>query len=293
MPITDKQRSARRKHIGSTDVAALLGKDPWGRNAYDVWLEKVGKIEGKPATEAMKAGTFLEEGILQFAESEIGPIRRNQYRANPKLHLGAHIDGITFKTTLPAEAKKVEYYNPTFKDWGEPNTSEVPADVVIQCHVHMLTMKNKPDVCYVPALIGGRLTMYVVERDGDLIEIIEAKVIEFWTKFVVPRVPPPDIYPDLSTIKQISRVPDKVVEIPTALVTDYEAIKRAQSILKKQEDQALAKIVTEMDDAEAADFGDPSRLFYYKEYERKGYIVKPTKYRSPKIIKRRKELPAP
>lgn len=43
MPITQKQREFRRSHIGSSDIAAILGKDPY-KTAYDVWLDKTGQL---------------------------------------------------------------------------------------------------------------------------------------------------------------------------------------------------------------------------------------------------------
>ena len=39
MPITELQRQRRRKHIGSSDVAAILNMDQF-RNSADVWISK-------------------------------------------------------------------------------------------------------------------------------------------------------------------------------------------------------------------------------------------------------------
>ncbi|HRR40229.1 MAG TPA: YqaJ viral recombinase family protein [Syntrophales bacterium] len=81
MPITETQREARRKHLGSSDVAAILGVDPF-KNAYDVWLEKTGKVDSSDiSSEAAEIGNALETGILNLAERRLGKILRNQYRS--------------------------------------------------------------------------------------------------------------------------------------------------------------------------------------------------------------------
>ncbi len=70
--LTAKERqawlAARRRGITGTDVAAILGLNPW-RNALDVYLEKMGQGEAVQANEAMWWGTYLEEGIARrYAE---------------------------------------------------------------------------------------------------------------------------------------------------------------------------------------------------------------------------------
>ena len=83
MPITQLQREKRKNRIGSSDMAAILGFTP-KRNALDVWLEKTGKLEEKDDRlsehDPLLAGTYFEDGVLQYAEREFGKITRNQFR---------------------------------------------------------------------------------------------------------------------------------------------------------------------------------------------------------------------
>ena len=69
MPITEAQRERRKKHLGSTDLPAILGVDPW-RNAYDVWLEKTDKLEKGKEKNYQGAGHLFEEGVLRWAEAD-------------------------------------------------------------------------------------------------------------------------------------------------------------------------------------------------------------------------------
>lgn len=47
--ITDKQREQRRRYIGGSDMAAILGVDPW-KTQVDLWLEKTGRLVDEPLT---------------------------------------------------------------------------------------------------------------------------------------------------------------------------------------------------------------------------------------------------
>ena len=56
MSITPEQREARRKYIGSSDSASIMGACPWS-DAYDVYVSKV-LGEGKKQTDSMREATF-------------------------------------------------------------------------------------------------------------------------------------------------------------------------------------------------------------------------------------------
>ncbi len=64
MPITNRQRKLRQDHIGSSDMAAILGVDPW-RTAYDVWLEKTGS-RSEPVVKGTEKGRILN---LKYSQS--------------------------------------------------------------------------------------------------------------------------------------------------------------------------------------------------------------------------------
>ena len=178
MPITEAQRALRRKRLGSSDVAALFGMDPY-KTAYDVWLDKTGQLEDDDgnAGEAAEAGNLFEGGVLTWAARQLGPLTRNQYRSNPALHLGANIDAIVDQTRCPVEGKTGGLFGPLRDAWGEPGTDDVPERVIIQCHVHLVcagdTMTQGPKVCHVPTFLGGRgFGMFHVPTNDDLCAMI-------------------------------------------------------------------------------------------------------------------------
>jgi len=155
MPITKTQLERRTAHIGSSDMAAILGLDPF-RNAYDVYLEKTDKLEPLVETEVMQAGSMFEDGVLQFAETKLGKLIRNQYRSakDRGIPLGANIDALVSGNGNPVEAKTAGLFGPLMEVWGAQDTDEVPDRVIIQAHVHMLCADK--DVCHIAAFLGGR-----------------------------------------------------------------------------------------------------------------------------------------
>ena len=56
-------------------MAALLNLDPF-RNAYDVFLDKTGKVDMDIQSKAAEAGTMFESGVLDWAENQLGPLDR-------------------------------------------------------------------------------------------------------------------------------------------------------------------------------------------------------------------------
>lgn len=270
MPITEKQREQRRKHIGSSDMAAILGLDPY-RNAMDVYLEKTGQVqESGGENEFMRTGRLLEEPILQFASEELGvKIRRNQYRSLPEFHLGANIDGLLEDTGEPVEAKSVHSFSTQRKDWGEPWTDQVPARVIIQSHVHLLCCNGtKPVRCYVPVYLDGRFQMYHVDRSESICDTIKRAAETFW--FCVEQKSPPDQVPALQTAKKVCWYePEQTAEIKQSLIEDWLEAKKDISEATERKNKAEAALIMAM---KGADFGYGGELGDIKRI-----TVKPTK----------------
>lgn len=245
MPITEKQKELRRTHLGSSDMAAILGVDPW-RNAYDVWLEKTGKAEGVKETEVMEAGSMFEDGILRWAEDKkLGKLIRNQYRAATGFPIGSNIDALVVASGEPVEAKTSGLFGPLAEQWGEDGTDAVPDRTIIQCHVHMLCAER--EICHIPAFLGGRgFALFHIDQDDEIMDIIRDKSLDFWENHVEADSPPPDIMPSLEMAKRMKREPEKVVEIETQIVQNWlnakDNLKNAEDIKKAAEAEMLAAL---------------------------------------------------
>ena len=271
MPITTEQLAERRKHLGSSDMAAVLGLDPW-RSAEDVRLEKQGKLIDREATDVMNAGNWLEDGVLNFAQDRLARVivRNPGTRFVEGTPLAANTDAIIQGTEEPIEAKTVKLFGPSDEWWGEEETDQVPDRVIIQCHVHMMAWVK--DICYVPALIGGRgLMMYRVLLDGRIVRVIIEKAIEFWTKNVLGDTPVDGSRASLKVVKMIRRQPEKIAAI------DPEKVRKWLDA-KEVKEEATADLLAALGDAEAGMAGELGAVTYLQQ-TRKEHTVKASTFR--------------
>jgi len=283
MALTERQKELRRNHIGSSDMAAILGLDPWC-NAYDIWLYKTDKIEEAPETMVMKRGKIFEPAVLSYAEEQLGKIsRRNTYRvAEDNLPLASNLDASLVKTGEPVEAKTVGLFAPAKEDWGDADTDQVPDNVIIQVHVQMFCVKK--GLCHVPAFIAGRgFNLFRVPYDKELAEFIVEKAIEFWDKYVKSDQPPSDIAPSLNVIKRVRRQPNKIIQIEDRIIDNWQRGKTTFNLAREAKDRTEAELIAALGDAEGGQFSDG--LVTYFQQHRKSYTVKESAFRVLRIKK--------
>lgn len=277
MPITAQQKESRKAHIGSSDMAALLGLDG-RRNAYDIWLDKTGRLEDQVENEAMYAGTMFEDGILNHAEAKLGKLTRNQYRSakDKGLPIAANIDAILIDSGLPVEVKTSGLYGPLTDVWGDAGTDAVPDKVIVQAQVHLLCTDK--ELCHIAAFLGGRgFQMFAVPRDKEIIDIIASTAQDFWTKNVLADMPPTNILPHPAIIKRVRRVPETIVSLDQSLVDEWQEAKTAEKEAKTRTETALTAILATLGDAEAGQA--PAGLFTYLEQSRASYQVQAGTFR--------------
>jgi putative phage-type endonuclease len=310
--ITEQQKQKRKKRIGSSDVAAIVGLDPF-KSPYDVFLEKTGKLEGEQKeTEAMTEGKFEETGLILYAQSLLGFIIKKPSLlefASQELNglIVSHPDGLVKATGNRVEAKRQTYYARKESEmWGEPGSDQVPDRVVIQTSVHILC-SPKSDVCHIPASLPFRKwEMFAVKRNNDLIASIIEFVDNFWQNNVLKDTPPSDSKPALAVIKRIRHIPDKTISIPADIALNWDKARQNRLAAEKTEDKHLTDLLAVIGDAEAGicyrteivdgkenhiPTGDVVTLFetqrtIYKVPEeiRKQY-AEITKYRTPRLKK--------
>ena len=288
MPISEAQLEARRAHLGSSDMAAILGCDPY-RSPYDVWLDKTGKLQRDLTNEAMIAGNRFEGGVLEYAEDELGELMPNVHRVHPDLPLAANIDAVIINTKQPVECKTAGLFGPLNSEWGDPGTDAVPLQYIVQCHVHMMCLSNGADVdlCHLAAFLGGRgFNMFRIERNPKLCELIAERSVAFWKQNVIA-VKPPEGAPHIEVAKRVMRPQGSVVDIDPRLVTEWRDAVDARLAAEKIDEEAKENILASLGDAEIGDAGELGSVTYL-EVHRKGYTVSDTTYRT---LRHRKPKP--
>jgi putative phage-type endonuclease len=278
--ISKEDLGDRTEYIGASDAPAILGVNQY-RTAYDVWLEKTGRIPPVDLTgnKAAEAGIILEPSVLDFAEQHIGKIKRKI--EVPAEGLGypliVHLDGRTVDGQNPVEAKTSGLFSPLHSDWGEEGTDEVPDFVAIQAQTQLIPTKK--EVCHVPALLGGKgFVMYWLQKADELQQIINDRLGIFWNDHVLKDIPPPDSLPSIDLAGKIFREPGSATEIKPVMLDLYLETTAAEKAASKFRNAAKAALLVALGDTEAGTIGGAVRVTYFEQI-RKPHMVKGSKFR--------------
>jgi putative phage-type endonuclease len=176
----------RRKGIGGSDAAAILGLSKWN-TPMTLWMEKTGVATEQERTQEQARGNFLEGGILEWYQwrteqkvERINGIIRSE--ENPIMQFSP--DGI-------ADGRIVVQVKTALIDdeWGEEGTDQIPPEYLIQVQ-HEMAVVNF-NVAHVPVLFPHfDFGLYIVHADAELQQMIRAAEQEWWENHVLKNVTP-------------------------------------------------------------------------------------------------------
>jgi len=196
--LTAEELEARRKGIGGSEIAALLGLDPF-RGALDIYISKVDGFRSE-ATPDMERGIFLEPGIANWhAHREGLEVYEPGHLVHPS-HPLAMCTPDRFARVQPEPNQLLR--NISIKaprragdEWGDTGGATVPVGYVLQLQWEDMVCcaRGLPldPVSHLVALIDGELRVYPIERDVGLQGVLLTTAEAWWAKHVVPKVPPP------------------------------------------------------------------------------------------------------
>jgi putative phage-type endonuclease len=175
----------RKKGIGSSEVAAVLGVSPWS-SPVDVWAKKRGLIPEMEDNERLRTGRLFEEPIAQlYAEREKVTLSGGGYdlRFHPKgLPIFATPDRFVVDQPRGLEIKTIEPM--AAQAWGEEGSDQIPPYYVTQVAVCM-SVTGLPE-WDVAAFFGmNDFRIYRLKRDMELEDAILSRCTEFWNRYIV------------------------------------------------------------------------------------------------------------
>jgi putative phage-type endonuclease len=194
-PSRDDWLQDRKRGIGASDAAAVVGLHPWV-SPLALFYDKTGQlVVDEPPTEAMEWGLRLEPVVAQaWAEKNGRRLRRFEpydpaaRYTHPDLPwMVASLDGIVLDDYDQAEAV---YEGKTASGWSAADWDEgVPGYIYVQVQ-HQLAVTGLP-VAHVACLVGGsRYLQETVERDDETISALIESETRFW-RAVEAGGPPP------------------------------------------------------------------------------------------------------
>lgn len=180
--LTTEQLEARKKGIGGSDVASILGLSPW-KSQYQLYLEKRGELEEEPLTsEVIHFGNVLEDVVAdEYARrNNVKVERRNKMIAHPKWEfMLANIDRKVVGAKKGLECKTADKF--TRGKWGEDGSDEVPDHYRTQSE-HYMIVSGLPAWDLAVLIGGNEYRQYHLEQDLELSEMIIESERMFWEK---------------------------------------------------------------------------------------------------------------
>lgn len=177
----------RRKGIGASDVAAILGMSPF-KSAWQVYAEKTAGYQ-QAGNEPMAWGLKLEEAVAAAFEEEAHlPVAR------PALGVFWH-QSLPWMLCTPdrmAAGLPLELKTSRAADgWGPTESDEIPDHYALQVH-HQMAVLDAPGG-YVAVLIGGSdFRWYRIPRSEAIVSRLVMIEGEFWKRCLRREEPAPD-----------------------------------------------------------------------------------------------------
>ena len=255
MSLTDEQKKLRMMGVGSSEISALAGVNPYA-GPMDVYLAKKGITE-QAETEAMARGNWLEPVLAEWYQKTLGVqlergttvMREAPLVATPDyLALGENgVDRLVECKTAGLRQRS---------KWGEPGTDQVPEAYLVQVQWQLLvTLVPLADVV-VDLPTEPMPQIYTVHADAELQRGLVEIANRFWRDHILADVPPPPdaseatkrwlraTYPtNLNRVRGTSAEEDK-------LVAKYAEIRAARKEYEAVEEKLKAELCAAIGEAE-------------------------------------------
>lgn len=204
--LSAEQQQIRRTGIGSSDISALVGENPYA-NAHDVWLDKLGLREVEES-EPMWWGTALEQSIGQRYKKELGV--ELESGSGAIRHPSKEIALASPDFVYPDKSRIVEC-KAIFRTAGQwsPESDGAPEQYILQGNWQCGVMGvERFDIA---AFIAGfcQFRIYQFAFDQELFDHCVSVAERFWNEHVLKREPPPVDHSDSARLAIMARFPQR------------------------------------------------------------------------------------
>lgn len=275
----------RRKGIGASDTAAILGLSEWG-NAYTVAVEKImGHFQ--PESEHLKWGKAIEPLLLAEFRERTGYdcVVPTPFWEHPEYKfIYANCDGIqqNHNPEYVVEAKCSRFG----EGFGPDGSDEIPDVYHIQVQHQMACTGAR--VAFLIVLIGGNnCRVYKINYNPEVVNTFIPILVEFWTDFVKGRILPEPDFQHPSTTKVLKQVigldesRQMIIDEPGHHLYDlagrYELMRKVEKLAKDEKDSLKSQIRVQSQGAGLIMFPDGTKIVT-KTQRRRGYVVKESEY---------------
>lgn len=265
-PNKEEFRANRSGGIGSSDIAAVMGVDPY-RTPYQLWLEKTGREERSGDNKFTIAGTRMEGVVAEYFEDQLcAHFNRESLQeitffhpqhdyllASPDRHY-QRVQGDQLVFGLLECKTTQKNIDPEFlpEQWFCQNQ--------YQAAIVAATGRWQVDECAVAWFFRGLdFNYHLFEYDPAFGDMLLNEAGEFWVNYVLKDIPPP-LHGAADVEKAFPRHrAGKVIKASDELMQEYEQLVKVRAQIKELQDQEEAikerfKVI--MQDAEAVEYFD-------------------------------------
>jgi len=270
-----KERQARQKGIGGSDVAAICGWNPWS-TPIDIYYSKIVPIPDDDidtTNERCKTGNIAEPFIIKRYEEMKGvkvktdmPLLRH-----PKYpFLLGNVDGFVEAENVIVECKTVGSYADQWK-------GEMPIYYKTQCaHYAMILDAKRVDL--IAQFDRQEFKIFVYERDSYFEGEIRNKCIDFWENHVLKKKPPQAI--QLKDFAHVSYKKESICEADDNMlgtIANYKAALQRQKQCFREVETYKVSIIDYMKDNDTLVDKDGNVIATYKSRVQKRLDTKALK----------------
>lgn len=232
----------RHKHdgktiVGASEVSAIMGVNPY-KNIIDLAIEKLQPPQVREQNQAMKRGTFLEQGLLDYASDELGCT----IVTPPEMYLNGRIistlDGLTNDPDRVFEAKTTTAWvagDPMLPEWYWQAQAQMFCTGVGRVTFIVLDRQL-------------RITMFDVDLNVDDVAVMVEKVNAFCESIDEERLPE-DVPLSAEQVSQLHPTPDAgEIELGAAGLDLVQRWQSAKEMLKhyEQEEASLKDAIANL-----------------------------------------------
>lgn len=249
---------ARKQGIGGSDIAAIMGKNPY-ETALSVYARHKGLIAEKQQTEAMYFGVALEDFVAnEFARRTDKVVERETFMLRHETYdfMLANVDRVVVdsqKGQGVLECKNVSAFQSDAWKEGAPEHYVYQ----LQWYLGITGFSHG----YIAALCGGqKFFIYEYERDDALIAEMHRAACDFWFTNIMEDKQPEVTADDGSVLNEMhaDSIADLVKEVPFAvheLLDEAKDAKRLVALADERYSLSENRIKDLMGEAETLTIG--------------------------------------
>lgn len=261
--LTETQREERKKGLGGSDAAAVIGWSRW-KTPYDIWRIKTQYVE-EPTTEAMQRGIELEPHVRELYEKETGNkvnVVENILKHPKHNFIIANPDGIIADKNIGLEIK-------TTGSFSNMNLADLIDNKDWLCQVaHYAEVTKMSEYhLFVYHIESQQTKLYIYNPSESFQKALIGKESRFWNDFVVTNTPPPitkleDIKKHFNKAENIQAIAD---EKTLTRIQRLIQLHKMQQHIKEEEELLKTDIFLEMATANELLDENGNRLATWKE----------------------------